>query len=112
MKYCFVLVCKKHIAVHPGIRLFRILISITEKDQKFIGKSRAGPSDLSTRKLIILSKRRREIWISVLRRGPLSASQLKNARICKEHFMSVKLENCAGFGADGGEENPREYRFG
>ncbi|XP_033227370.1 TD and POZ domain-containing protein 4-like [Belonocnema kinseyi] len=28
------------------------------------------------------------MWISVLRRGPLSTSQLENARICEEHFMS------------------------
>ncbi|XP_033217360.1 uncharacterized protein LOC117173086 [Belonocnema kinseyi] len=63
-------------------------IGITEKYQKLIEKSCAGPSNLPTSKLIILSKRRREMWISVLRRRPLSASQLKNSRICKKHFRS------------------------
>ncbi|XP_033224873.1 inhibitor of growth protein 1 isoform X2 [Belonocnema kinseyi] len=31
------------------------------------------------------------MWISVLHCGPLSASQLENARICEEHFKSAYL---------------------
>lgn len=48
------------------------------------------PKALHNRGIMLdaLSKKRRECWISALKRGNLSETFLKNARICSDHFVS------------------------
>lgn len=66
VRYCFVVGCNKYTVVHTGTKFYRIPKGITKENKKFVKKSRAGLNGLSKNELIILSERRREMWISVL----------------------------------------------
>lgn len=75
---CFVVGCNTHSDKDTTARFFRIpkLISINNTFYK------------NNPNICKLSEKRYVAWLSALKRGSISKSQLRNARICNKHFIS------------------------
>lgn len=71
--FCSVVNCAKR-AERDQVRFFRIPAILNDRCEA----------------IKLLSQERREAWIRALRRGPLSETFIKNARICSNHFLTGK----------------------
>ncbi|XP_033217289.1 uncharacterized protein LOC117173010 isoform X1 [Belonocnema kinseyi] len=81
---CFVVGCTNKHGRDRGISFHKIPTIIQETNKKY-----ARPGGLYTfQQKIEFSKIRQEQWISAINRGPLSESQIRNATICSNHFIS------------------------
>ncbi|XP_033222697.1 uncharacterized protein LOC117176549 isoform X1 [Belonocnema kinseyi] len=81
---CFVVGCTNKHGRDRGISFHKIPTIIKETNKMYARPG--GPYTFQQK--IELSKRRQEQWISAIKRGLLSESQIRNARICSNHFIS------------------------
>lgn len=82
VKSCAVVGCKSHSQKNPNIKFYKIP-AVVSPSAKFIKKNKRGI-------MMKLSIKRQQDWVSSLKRGPLSDSQLNNSNICSRHFLSGK----------------------
>lgn len=77
---CSVVDCKSVLGREEGLSFFSIPAIISERCLKY-AKIKNETS---------LSKERQSAWIRVLKRGKLSAAQLKSFRVCNKHSIKGK----------------------